>query len=57
MLVGQLAPKIGMKLTPDFLQEEDKRRREEAEQIMAENQKKIEEQQRKMVRSIFLIIS
>ena len=33
------------------LQEEDKERRAEAERIMVENQKKIEEQQRKMVRS------
>ena len=31
------------------LQEEDKQRRVEAERIMVENQKKIEEQQRKMV--------
>ena len=31
------------------LQEEDKERRAEAERIMVENQKKIEEQQRKMV--------
>ena len=31
------------------LQEEDKQRRAEAERIMVENQKKIEEQQRKMV--------
>ena len=33
------------------LQEEDKERRAEAERIMVENQKKIEEQQRKMVSS------
>lgn len=31
------------------LQEEDKQRRAEAERIMVDNQKKIEEQQRKMV--------
>ena len=36
------------------LQEEDKERRAEAERIMVENQKKIEEQQRKMVSSKFL---
>ena len=31
------------------LQEEDKERRAEAERIMVENQKKIEEQQKRMV--------
>ena len=36
------------------LQEEDKERRAEAERIMVENQKKIEEQQRKMVSAKFL---
>ena len=38
------------------LQEEDKERRAEAERIMVENQKKIEEQQRKMVSEIFYFI-
>lgn len=33
-----------------FLQEEEKRKREELEQIMAENNRKIEEAQKKLVR-------
>ena len=38
------------------LQEEDKERRAEAERIMVENQKKIEEQQRKMVSAKFVYL-
>lgn len=51
----------GRELAPSYLlfislQEEDRKKREELEAIMAENNRKMEEAQRKLVRTCFVFL-